>query len=140
MQRRDLRNPAAIFRPRRVVAKLVLVVVIEPPLMTGLGQSLKNRSVTIPETMNRFPSDLVAKVRAIGPSRRGSAMNEKTIGPGGPGQRRIPVIADRKFGGQLVDHWQLFSGIKATHDVADVIRSGRTGIFGNRSGITTRET
>ncbi len=67
-------------------------------------------------------------------------MNEKTIGPGRPGKRRIPVITDCKFGGQLADHWQLFSGIKASHDVADVIRSGRPGGFGNRSGITTRET
>src|SRR5689334_3155374 len=108
--------------------------------MTGIGQSLKNRSVGIPEPMNRFPRDLVREVRAISPSRRGSAMNEKPIGPGRPGQRRIPVIADRKFGGQLVDHWQLFSSIEATHDVADVIRSRRAGIFANRSGITTRET
>src|SRR6185295_18857256 len=107
--------------------------------MPCTAQSLKNRSVVIPEPMNQFPSDLVLQVRAVGPSCRGSAMNEKAIGPGRPGQRRIPVIADRKFAGQLVDHWQLCSGIKASHYVADVIRSGRPGIFADRSGITTRE-
>src|SRR5690349_3997477 len=140
MQRSDLRNPAAIFRPRSVVAKLVLVVVIESPLKTCTGQSLKNRSVGIPESMNGFPVDLVLEVRTISPACRGSAMNEKTIGPGRPGQRRIPVITDRKFAGQLMDHWQLFSGIEASHDVADVVRSGRAGIFAKRSGITAGET
>src|SRR5689334_6066062 len=140
MQRSDLRNPAAIFRSRRVVAKLVFIVVIEPPLMTRIAQSLKNRSVAIPESEKRFPLDLVKEMRAISPSCRRGAMNEKTIGPGRPGERRIPVIADRKFACQLADHWQLFLGIKASHDVADVIRSGRPGIFANRRGITTRET
>src|SRR5689334_16782656 len=108
--------------------------------MTCIAQSLKNRSVAIPEAMNQFPGDLVLKVRAISPSGRGSAMNEKTIGPGRPGQRRIPVVADRKFPRELADHWQLFWGIKASHDVANVLWRGRPGIFGNRSGITTRET
>src|SRR5690242_6816160 len=110
MQRSDLGNPAAVFRPERIVTKLVLIVVIEPPLMTCIAQSLKNRSVAIPEATNQFPGDLVLKVRAISPSGRGSAMNEKTIGPGRPGQRRIPVVADRKFHRELADHWQLFWG------------------------------
>src|SRR6185369_838562 len=140
MQRSDLRNPAAVFRPRSVVAELVFIVVIEPPLIAGIAQSLKNRSVAIPEPMKQFPGNFVREVRAISPSCRGSAMNEKTIGPGRPRQRRIPVIADRKFARELRDHWQLFLSIKASHDVADVSRSGRPGIFGKRGGITTRET
>src|ERR1044071_4463712 len=140
MQRSDLRDPAAVFRPERVIAKLVLIVVIGPPLMTCIAQRLKNRSSAIPESTNRFPGDLVPDVRAISPSCRGSAMNEKTIGPSRTGEGRIPVIADRKFAGQLADHWQLFWRIKASHDVAGVIRSGRAGIFADRRGITTRET
>src|SRR5690349_11213618 len=108
--------------------------------MPCIGQGLKNRSVAIPESMNRFPGDLVQEVRAVGPSCRGSAMNEEAIGPGRPGQGRIPVIADREFAGELVDHWQLFLSMKASHDVADVIRTGCPGVFGDRSGITSRET
>ena len=72
MQRSDLRNPAAEFRPRAVIAKLVLIVIIEAPLMTGIAQSLKDRSVAKPESMNQFPGDLVQEVRAISPSCRGN--------------------------------------------------------------------
>src|SRR5258708_36530544 len=107
--------------------------------MTRGAQSFKNRSVVILKSTNRFPGDLVQQMWAISPAGRGSAMNEKTIGPGRPGQRGKPVVTDRKFAGQLVDDRQFFAGLKATHDVADVIRSGRPGIFGNRSGVATRK-
>ena len=66
-------------------------------------------------------------------------MDKETIGPRRAGHGGEPMVAERKFGGELIDHRQLGLSPKARERLAPIESATSWLAFGSRGGITARE-
>lgn len=143
VQRRNLRDRPDLAPVLRIITieavRVGVAVVVEAVADVVVVQEIVERAVRVPESVDALPLFHVGLGRAPVETGGGCTMDEETVRPGRPRQRREPVVAHSECRGELVERLEIVRRVEAGHDVGNLVRL-RWGSFGRGRRVAGGET